>query len=235
MEEPPKIERIVSSQGVSLSDTATILKAYLANIDQHHHHQPADSNVAPYEEEGDEEDITNNNTDNKSKTNNTTPRKSRQEREEEALIAQMDQLVNNNNTNKSKSGSMISDDVYERLKMITQSICAEVEGKPIRSAREFDNQVEMKEEEQSSLNNGANDFLAELEETERLAKEEEGEEQQKQQPTPAILTHRDKKKEKKAKKSAKKAKKEAKRKAKEMEVEDIANNDAVKRVKVVES
>ena len=56
MEEPPKIERIVSSQGVSLSDTATILKAYLANIDQHHHHQPADSNVAPYEEEGDEED-----------------------------------------------------------------------------------------------------------------------------------------------------------------------------------
>ena len=227
MEEPPKIERIVSSQGVSLSDTATILKAYLANIDQHHHHQPADSNVAPYEEEGDEEDITNNNTD-KSNTNNTTPRKSRQEREEEALIAQMDQLVNNNNNTKSKSGSMISDDVYERLKMITQSICAEVEGKPIRSAREFDNQVEMKEEEQSSLNNGANDFLAELEETERLAKEEV---QQKQQPTPpAILTHRDKKKEKKAKKSAKKAKKEAKRKAKEME--DIANNDAVKRVKV---
>lgn len=220
MEEPPKIERIVSSRGISLSDTATILKAYLANIDQHYH-RPVDNNVAPYEEEGDEEDITNNNTDSKSNTNNTTSRKSRQEREEEALIAQMDHLVSNDN-NKSKSG-MISDDVYERLKMITQSICAEVEGKPIR------NQVEMKEEEQSSLNNGTNDFLAELEETERLAKEEEDEEQQRQSPKPA-LTHRDKKKEKKAKKSAKKAKKEAKRKAKEME--DIANYDAMKRVKV---
>mmetsp|Transcript_28759 Transcript_28759/g.61331 ORF Transcript_28759/g.61331 Transcript_28759/m.61331 type:complete len:225 (-) Transcript_28759:146-820(-) len=215
MEEPPKIERIVSSKGISLSDTATILKAYLSNIDQHHHEVP------PLDKDNeDEQDATTSNEDN---DKNKTPRKSRHDWEEEALIAQMDALVNN----KSSSG-MMSDDVYERLKMITKSICAEVDGVPLSASgmtaaaaaasekssdtdKQQSTEVKVEVEEQID-DNGAFDFLAELEEAERV-------EQQQHQ---VGESKRDKKKEKKAKKSAKKAKKDAKRKAKEMEGDDGA-------------
>mmetsp|Transcript_37785 Transcript_37785/g.61745 ORF Transcript_37785/g.61745 Transcript_37785/m.61745 type:complete len:231 (+) Transcript_37785:221-913(+) len=216
MEEPPKIERIISTQGVSLSDTATILKTYVSNIDQYHHHpdvQPlVDNDDNEHAITSQEEQASSNDHDKKAET----PRKSRQEREEEALIAQMDQLVNN----KSSAG-MISDDVYERLKMITKSICAEVDGKPlsvcgvtaVSSRGDSGKSAELGEEEQ---NDEADGFLA-LEDGLRLEREEQEQQQQPQEDTPK----QDKKEEKKAKKSAKKeeksAKKAAKRKAKETE------------------
>ncbi|KAL9188373.1 hypothetical protein ACHAXT_006751 [Thalassiosira profunda] len=216
MEEPPKIERIVASRGVSLSDTASILKRYISTIDQHHlHHEaatPADDDL-----DDDLDEAISNAID----AETATPtRKSRQELEEERLIAQMDRLADTNKTT-------ISDDVYERLKMITDSICAEVEGKPLsasaakkRAAKK--RAVKMEEGAQDvNIDEGAEEFLADLEEVERA--EEEAETPQ-QTPT---QTKRDKKKEKKAKKAAKKAKKEAKRKAKELEGQSSA-----KKVKV---
>ena len=134
MEEPPKVERIVSSRGVSIADAASMLKSFLSKIDQY------DDNHQYYERENNvhDEDLfynvvadatattppstsTTPRYDNGSKS---PPRKSWEEREEEALIAQMDKLANANN-----STSGISDDVLERLRMITKSICAEVDGK----------------------------------------------------------------------------------------------------------
>lgn len=243
MEEPPKIERIISSQGVSLPDTATILKTYVSNIDQYHH-QP---DVQPLVDNDDNEDTTMSQdeqaTSNDHDKKAETPRKSRQEREEEALIAQMDQLVNN----KSSAG-MISDDVYERLKMITKSICAEVDGKllsvcgvtatTVSSRDDPGKSAELGEEEEQ--NDDADGFLA-LEDGLRVEQEEQ--EQQQQQPQ-EDTPKQDKKKEKKAKKSARKeeksakkaakkeeksAKKAAKRKAKETE---DASGQKMKRAKV---
>mmetsp|Transcript_47035 Transcript_47035/g.99967 ORF Transcript_47035/g.99967 Transcript_47035/m.99967 type:complete len:202 (+) Transcript_47035:168-773(+) len=201
MEEPPKIERIISSRGVSLADTAVILKSYLSGIDRYHHHDSRPTTTSEQEETTSNEN------------GEETPRQSRREREEEALIAQMDQLVNE----KSSEG-MISDDVYERLKMISESISAEVEGRPWSASghaaapgkpRETGNDDERDE--------GASDFLADLEDAERLeAKELERQqvqqqpEQRRQQPPRSDKSKRDRKKEKKAKKAAKKAKKEAK-------------------------
>lgn len=201
---------------MSLSDTASILKTYTSNIDQHHHEVPSldaddndDDEIAASTEDGAE----------KAKT----PRKSREDWEAEALIAQMDALVNN----KSSTG-MMSDDVYERLKMITKSICAEVDGVPLsasgmaagsKSSKHKDLAAEEAEEEQPN-DNGAGAFLAQLEEAERLE----------QQQKTVGETKREKKKEKKAKKSAKKAKKDAKRKAKE--IEDGADGADLKKTKV---
>lgn len=137
MEEPPKVERIVSSKGVSIADAASLLRSFLSKIDQyddnHHHHT----------RENDDDDFFYNNDglfglesrkDNTvaataTATSTTTPRKSWEEREEEALIAQMDKLANANN-----NSSGISDDVLERLRMITKSICAEVDGKHLSAS-----------------------------------------------------------------------------------------------------
>ncbi len=221
MEEPPKIECIVASQGISIYDTSTILKSYLSSLDQYHkggdeHADSMDDTKPSADEEGGED------TEEGGDSSKTPPRKSREERQEEALIAQMDQLVNGNS-----SSGMISDDVYERLKMITKSITAEAEGRTIsaasgtasksgiRSGEEVEEEVQQQEDD-----SGANEFLAELEEAEKLQQEEETEQNVEQ-------TNRDKKKAKKAKKAAKKAKKEAKRKARESE----GANDS-KRVKL---
>lgn len=244
MEEPPKIERIISVQGVTLSDTATILKTYLADIDQYHHHPSVVDSNSP--EHGaatvTQEDQTPQPKGN-DKYSHDTPRKSRQEREEEALIAQMDRLVDDK-----LSSGMISDDVYERLKMISDSICAEVEGRPWSASgvvaaalaavtqEELGDDDDDDEQEVAEQNDddGAGAFLAELEGAVKLEQQGgdlEQQQQHQQQPTPN-KSKRDKKKEKKAKKAAKKAKKDAKRKSKEMEVvgdEDLAR--ASKRVK----
>lgn len=216
MEEPPKIERIVSSKGISLSDTAILLQAYLSNIDQHHHEVPP---LDKDSEDNNEQDATTTPNDADGQTKIQTPRKTREDWEAEALIAQMDALVNN----KSSSG-MMSDDVYERLKMITKSICAEVDGVPLSAsgiiASKNEKELEAKEEqEQTENDNGASDFLAQLEEAERME----------QQQKTVGESKRDKKKEKKAKKSAKKSAKKAKRKAKEVEDGDSAD---LKRAKV---
>ncbi|KAL7545828.1 hypothetical protein ACHAWF_009180 [Thalassiosira exigua] len=210
MEEPPKIERIVASQGISLSDTASILKAYLSTVDQYHHEaQPAAEDDADRTETSTKGDLAEGDN-----GKGATPRKSRQEREEEALIAQMDRLA------EGKSSGMISDDVYERLQMITKSICAEVEGKPLSasgmtSPSKGGTGRGGKLGEGQITDDGADEFLAELDEAERI--EEVGTEDSRRK---SGQSNRDKKKEKKAKKAAKKAKKEAKRKAKEIEGSD---------------
>ena len=216
MEEPPRIERIIDSQGISLADTATILKRYISTIDQHHLHHEAPANA------DDSDDFDEAITEAIDDADAATPaRKSRDELMEERLIAQMDQLANA----KSSAGT-ISDDVYERLKMISDSICAEVEGHPLsasvakkRAARKQSSAIKV---EEGAHNNeeGAEEFLADLAEA-----EEERAEEEKQQQT--SQTKRDKKKEKKAKKAAKKAKKEAKRKARES-----AEGQNAKKIKV---
>lgn len=214
MEEPPKIERILSSRGVSLSDAASLLKSFLSNIDQYHgHHDEEGGDFGDDALDGGggrrQEELAYENNDNVvsrvKRGGGGGPRKSWQEREEEALIAQMDQLANDGN-----SASGISDDVLERLRMITQSLCAEVEGKPLSasgmmtSASRKDDAADdammrrFKEEEEGD-DVGADDFIAESD------AREEGRRQQHQ-------PKKDKKKEKKAKKAAKKAKKDAKRK-----------------------
>ena len=213
MEEPPKIERILSSRGVSLSDAASLLESFLSNIDQYHGHHDEeggdfgddalDGGVGGRRQE--ELAYENDNVDGRGKRGGGGPRKSWQEREEEALIAQMDQLANDGN-----SASGISDDVLERLRMITQSICAEVEGKPLSASGMMtsasrkddaadDAMMQMFKEEEEGDDVGADDFIAESD------AREEGRRQQHQ-------PKKDKKKEKKAKKAAKKAKKDAKRK-----------------------
>ena len=227
LEEPPKIDRIVSSRGISLSDTAKILTSYLSNIEQFHHESPTASTAVSDSDAG---GATNEEGSAEADNNNKMSKR------EEALIAQMDQLVNKNNS--TSAGRMISDDIYERLKMITKSICAEVEGKPLSASGvvnkkandddDGDGDVAAESEEamkvESDNNEGTDDFLAELEEAEKVQQQDEDEDQKEpsspseQKETPGSLK-RDKKKEKKAKKSAKKAKKEAKRKAKEMETD----------------
>jgi len=228
MEEPPKIERIISSQGISLSDTASILNTYLSNIEHYQYggaaaaatdallgnHERSLSPVPPPSttEGGVSEEDPNGN-------KRTPHNKSRQEREEEALIAQM---VASSST--SSTGRMISDDIYERLKLIAQSMCAEVEGKPMSASRMMngnalvENGVGGGGDDPADMDDttGAEDFLAELDEANRLEQEEEQKRQEKLlQPQNASQLKKDKKKEKKAKKAAKKAKKEAKRKSME--------------------
>mmetsp|Transcript_7664 Transcript_7664/g.14039 ORF Transcript_7664/g.14039 Transcript_7664/m.14039 type:complete len:231 (+) Transcript_7664:156-848(+) len=226
LEEPPRIERIVSSRGINLADTATILQAYLSSIDDFHKPTPID------EGEGDETAAigeTGNNHD-----GNATPRKSRQEIEDENLLQQLTATTSN-------SGNSISDDVYERLKIISDSIVAELSGKPLSvvdagrkgggSAVEYDN---MNEEGDTNVD-GAEEFLQELKEAERNHAMNSPEEQpvqdgQQQQHQQHKQSKKDKKKDKKAKKAAKKAKKEMKRKAKEMN--DTCDQTGNKRVKL---
>eukprot|EP01082_Thalassiosira_pseudonana_P004368 g4019.t1 g4019 contig15:163675-164340(+) len=221
MEEPPRIEKILSSQGVSLSDTAMILQAYLATIDHHHHRHPSEQPAHDDDDDNDDDTV--------------KPRKSRQEMQEEALLKQMDQLSK-------KSSGMVSDDIYERLKMIRDSICGEVNGVPLmpsaaRTAMEQSQGADDNSDDGAAraANNGAEDFLAELEEADRLTSGEGDEQtttQQQQPPQVKDQSRKDKKKEKKEKKAAKKLKKESKRKARES-LE--SNGDGMKRVKLEDS
>jgi hypothetical protein len=208
MEEAPKIERVVASQGISLSDTAKILTSYLSKVN-HHNHLGITS-----------KDDTNLDNDDGDYTNNKSPiRKSKQEREEDALIAQMDQLAN------SKSSGMISDDIYERLKQITQSITAEVEGRTI-SACGLDKNKDSDDNVNDTPDDGVvNDFQAGQSENHTKQQQEVQVQQQQQTDTSTPKSHREKKKAKKDKKAAKKAKKEAKRKAKEMEEDETITTD----------
>ena len=223
MEEPPKIDRIISSQGISLSDTASILNAYLSNIE---HLQ-----YGGLEATSDTLLLSGKSTTADGGISENAHNKSRQEREEEALIAQMDQLTNTKSSSLSSSsaGRMISDDIYERLKLIAQSICAEVEGKPYTTTTSrmmtddnaaSDNGIDMGDisDINGATTRGADEFLAELDEAQyRLEQEEEEQKRQEKQlqvsRSSQMMTKKDKKKEKKAKKAAKKAKKEAKRKS----------------------
>lgn len=217
MEEPPKIERIISSRGASLSGAAAILQTYVSNIDQYHYHQddyPSVNNgrnnltATPREDRA----TTENEDGEKSECN---PRKSRQEREEESLLAQMDQLAN---SSKSLSAGMISDDVYERLKMISDSLYAEVGGKTLSACRVAVGACGRSVE---TVDDGpldqANEILADAEVTETSKRVEQkdrvlqplGEETV---PQPAGPSERDRRREKKARKKTKKQAKREKRK-----------------------
>jgi hypothetical protein len=229
MEEPPKVERIVSSRGVSIADAASMLKSFLSKIDQY------DDNHHYYERENDnvhDEDLFYNVVADAAATttppststtpryengSKSPPRKSWEEREEEALIAQMDKLANANN-----STSGISDDVLERLRMITKSICAEVDGKHLSesgmlmnaavaasSMREEDHVNTMHYFDEGQQHETNNYFSVKSEDP-----IDDSWEQQHPPQHPHIAeieVAKTKKKEKKAKKAAKKARKEAKR------------------------
>ncbi|KAL3821649.1 hypothetical protein ACHAXA_006069 [Cyclostephanos tholiformis] len=249
MEEPPKIDRIISSHGLSLADTASLLKSFLLNIDRYHGHRHRDdggrdydisSSYGKFRPDDDRSTATvraNDADGGGGGRNNDGGARGRswQEREEEALIAQMDTLAADN------SATGVSDDVLERLGMITRSICAEVEGRPLSASgvmmtvasgrddgaddaiREIRNVEDQSNDigDDDSLPLGSNETGDSARREERRKRRQQ-QQQQQQQPQPreenlADKTTKDRKKEKKAKKAAKKAKKDAKRKAKELE------------------
>ena len=223
MEEPPKVERIVSSKGVSIADAASLLKSFLSKIDQydgnHHHNTRENDDDFFYINDGlfgleSRKDNTVAAT--ATATSTTTPRKSWEEREEEALIAQMDKLANANN-----NSSGISDDVLERLRMITKSICAEVDGKHLSASGMLMNAavaaagvVASSTREEEGQQQETSNYFSDKSRDDPI---DDSWEQQHQPQHPHIAeievakTKKDKKEEKKATKAAKKARKEAKR------------------------
>ena len=126
MEEPPKIERIISSRAVSLADASSILNSYVSDLDRYHQHasQQWDGTYDDDDHDGKGDGDGGENDD----ANATPARRSRREREEETLLAQMDQLAS---ATESMSAGMISDDVYERLRTISRSMIAAVEGRRV--------------------------------------------------------------------------------------------------------
>ena len=209
MEEAPKIERLISSRGIALSDAANILKSYVAIIDHHHGPRKPSSadDIAPSSDDGGDDD-----------TNKKSRQDLAEEKEEERLLARLGQLDPKESLN-NRLGS-ISEDVYERLRMIMESVCGEAEGRVVSAVGVYASAkaVEQSSEEGGGVNeevdNGEDEFMKELEEAERLEtdqlqepKEEEEQPQQQQQQ----IDYDQKKKDKKTKKAAKKAKKEAKK------------------------
>jgi hypothetical protein len=208
MEEPPKIERLISSRGIALSDAANILKSYVAIID--HLHAP------PRKQLSADDAAFPSSSDNNMYGGDDTNKKSRQElaeeKEEERLLAKLNQLDPKESSN-NRLG-LISDDVYERLQMIMESLCGEAEGRMVSAVGAYGSskaveqsgadEVAVKEE----FDSGEDEFMKELEEAERL---ETDQQQQQQQQQPNQTDYEQKKKDKKAKKAAKKAKKEAKK------------------------
>lgn len=219
MEEPPKVERIVSSRGVSIADAASLLKSFLSKIDEfdYNHHFGRESRKDTVAAAA-----TTSTTTPQYENGKSPPRKSWEEREEEALIAQMDKLANANNN----STTGISDDVLERLRMISKSICAEVDGKHLSASGMLMNAAVAASSTRE--NHGVAAAMhyfneGQQHETTRYFSvktndpiDDSWEEQHiPQHPHIAEIevakTRKEKKKEKKAKKAAKKARKEAKR------------------------
>jgi hypothetical protein len=219
MEEPPRIEKVTSSRGVSLSDTATILQSFIDTLDNDHGTPSHDgttktSAVAAAAANG-------------SAGKCNTPRKTRQELEEESILKQFDLL------SKQINSGLVTDDTYERLKLIRDSMAGEVCGKPLLpsqvkkvddddAAADFAenevggdyNDAPIKEEEENI--DESQQFINELNKVEDdLIRQEEDERR---------------KKAKKAKKEKKKAKKEAKREKRRASRESNGNSE--KRIKV---
>ncbi|KAL3803126.1 hypothetical protein HJC23_003401 [Cyclotella cryptica] len=223
MEEPPRIEHIVSSRGISISDTASILQAFLATLDNNH--------VAP-QDRGEAMNVTSSNDHN----NWNTPRKSRQEKEEESILKQFDLI------SKQFESRLVSDDTYERLKLIRDSLVGESTGRPVlpsevvKSTQRDDAETNNGDgahndnTESQEIIDGTQQFIAELYEAEQdldgqITRElEEGE------------RRREAKKAKKEKKAAKKARKEAKKERREKRKAESASGDGggKKRVKIEE-
>jgi len=221
MEEPPRIEKIASSRGVSLSDTATILQSFIETLDQDHSAssqedaaKPAAAEAATVAAAG--------------STNKwNTPRKTREQIEEETILKQFDLL------SKQINSGLVSDDTYERLKLIRDSIAGEASGAPVLPSKvkmQDDNEAEndvggnfddvhiKKEsddtnygvsikEEETEIVDESQQFINELNEAEQEQR------------------RKDAKKLKKVKKSERKAKKKRSR-------ESNDNNDDEKRIKI---
>mmetsp|Transcript_17571 Transcript_17571/g.35086 ORF Transcript_17571/g.35086 Transcript_17571/m.35086 type:complete len:227 (-) Transcript_17571:195-875(-) len=205
MEEAPKIERLISSRGIALSDAANILKSYVAIIDHHHGPRKPSSadDIAPSSDDGGDDD-----------TNKKSRQDLAEEKEEERLLARLGQLDPKESLN-NRLGS-ISEDVYERLRMIMESVCGEAEGRVVSAVGVY---ASAKTVEQSGgegggvneeVDNGEDEFMKELEEAERL-EADQLQEPREEEEQPQQIDYDQKKKDKKAKKAAKKAKKEAKK------------------------
>ena len=209
MEEAPKIDRIVSSRGVSVKETAAIMRAYVSRLGSF---RPPSG--LPDDDGGD------GGADDAGEPS-SADRKSRREMKEEALLAALA-------AEEIAVRQLISDDVRERLGLIAESIVAEAEGRELPSVagrRERDEAKQQDEggrqvddaryDEEGADQDGAGivdadadaggaEFLAELEEAERVQRERDDEDKDRLA---------SKKKVKKAKKAAKKAKKAAKRRS----------------------
>lgn len=243
MEEPPKIERLLSSRGITLSDASNILKSYVAIIDHHYgppHNKPRSSTKD--DDDGIDDDTTPSNNNNEGNNNNNPFDKQRsrrqdiaEEREEERLLARLNQLdptKESSNSNHYRLGSSISEDVFERLRMIMESVSGEAEGRVVSAVGVYASSSMKGGEEQGGDDNddeggddvlkgeldndGQDEFMKELEEAERLETEQLQQEPkvEEQQNKQKQIDYEQKKKDKKAKKAAKKAKKEAKKKRK---------------------
>ena len=247
MEEPPKVERLLSSRGISLSNAASILKSYVSIIDQHHGPvvDPSSSSSSSANNGGQDDTL-------KSQQQQQQDIAA-EEKEEERLLARLNQLDPTINNTNNRLGGSISEDVYERLRMIMESVVAESEGRVVSAvgvyakSKKVDDGSNNNNNEEGGEgmmmegemeNNGQDEFMKELEEAERLETEYNNQEVEGQQ-QPKIeeeepqqqqkIDYEQKKKDKKAKKAAKKAKKEAKkRKA------SSGGDNEEKRVKVEE-
>lgn len=222
MEEPLRIEHILSSRGISISDTAAILQAFLATLDNHHF---ASKNNGEAEKATVASDS---NSWNK-------PRKSRQEMEEESILKQFDLISKQSETR------LVSDDTYERLKMIRDSILGEASGRPVLpseivKATKRDNAgIDMNH----GVNNQNHDFEEIIDETQQFIEELHEAEQdlsRKEKEKQERKRRQEAKQAKKEKKAAKKAKKEAKRERRDKRKAESANSHdgGKKRVKVEE-
>ena len=241
MEEPPKVERLLSSRGISLSNAANILKSYVSIIDQHHGPIVDPSSSSSASNIG---------------QNDTLKSQQQQqdiaaEKEEERLLARLNQLDPTINNTNNRLGGSISEDVYERLRMIMESVVAEAEGRVVSAVGVYakskvvadggNNEEGGEGVMEGEVENGQDEFMKELEEAERLETEyqevqpkieEEEAQQEQQQQKQQKIDYEQKKKDKKAKKAAKKAKKEAKKRKASSGGGDGANEE--KRVKVEE-
>ena len=206
MEEAPKIDRIVSSRGVSVKETAAIMRAYVSSLGSF---RPVPGGLP-------DDDGAGGGADDAGDQSTPAERKSHREMKEEALLAALA-------AEETAVRQLISDDVRERLGLIAESIAAEAEGRELPSVAgrreraeegEGSHEEEARDDEEGADQDGAGvvedadaggaEFLAELEEAERVQRERDDEGKDKLA---------SKKKEKKAKKAAKKAKKAAKRRS----------------------
>lgn len=232
MEEPPRIEKVTSSRGISLSDAGSILQSFIDTLDNDHdgttssHHDNPPSTPAVTA------------TSSTANNANTTPRKTRQEIEEEAILKQFDLLA-------AKPSGLVSDDTHERLKLIRDSILGEVTGKivlPSSVVKKIGDDVDAtttngnsRGENTPSDENGTNNVKEEEEDGQQFTNElnEAEEELQRQEDE---MKRREAKRAKKEKKSAKKARKEARRESKRrgMEMSDGGGGGSNKRIKLEE-
>mmetsp|Transcript_21042 Transcript_21042/g.34493 ORF Transcript_21042/g.34493 Transcript_21042/m.34493 type:complete len:246 (+) Transcript_21042:97-834(+) len=222
MEEPPKIDRLLSSHGITLSNASNTLKAYVSMIDHHHGPRQPPSSSTPIDAPSSSFDNGGNDT----RISQQQDSAAAEEREEERLLARLNQLdptVTNN-----RLGS-ISEDVYERLRMIMESVSAEAEGRVVSAVGVYASSKNVVEQSGSENYEGGEDvmkeeledeFMKELEEAERLEMDYQVQQQQQQpkveqdqpqQEQQQKIDYEQKKKDKKAKKAAKKAKKDAKK------------------------